>query len=313
MHEGFWAYRRYFYLKLASGLSVLSILAYALHDPPHGANGGTWLGYTLGTIGAGLILWFLWYGIRKRQYHSTLGQVSGWLSGHVYLGLALLVVATLHSGFKFGWNVHTLCYVLMVLVIVSGAYGVMTYIRFPTRLTDNMGGMTFDKRGKAIDAMLEEIAQLDQQCLKTAADMGDEPHQKILRSIERTSFGTKSWRDALRGVSQGLEDVAREIKSIAGDAAPQAPPPATLPAGGGGESTVFMVVDKLVDARDSARAALGHRLLDLITRKKALVIRVQRDIAYRSLLKSWLYLHLPLSIALLAALTVHVVTVFFYW
>lgn len=313
MHEGFWAYRRYFYLKLALGLSVLSILAYALHDPPHGANGGTWLGYTLGTIGAGLILWFLWYGVRKRQYHSTLGQVSGWLSGHVYLGLALVVVATLHCGFKFGWNVHTLSYVLMILVVVSGAYGVITYVRVPTRLTDNMGGMTFDKRIRAIDAMVDEIAKLDQQCLKTAADMGDEVHQKVLRSIDRTSFSTKSWRDALSGVSQGLEDVAREIKSIAGDVAQKTPPLATVPPGAGGESTVFMVVDRLVDARDSARAELGHRLLDLITRKKALVIRVQRDIVYRSLLKSWLYLHLPLSIALLAALTVHVVTVFFYW
>lgn len=313
MHEAFWAYRRYFYLKLALGLSALSIGAYALHDPPHGPNGGTWLGYTLGTIGAGLILWFLWYGIRKRQYHSTLGQVSGWLSGHVYLGLALVVVATLHCGFKFGWNVHTLTYVLMILVIVSGAYGVVTYIRFPTRLTDNMGGMKFDKRGTAIDAMLEEIAKLDQQCLKTAADMGDAPHQKILRSIERTSFSTKSWRDALRGVSHGLEDVAREIKTMAGDSAAKAPLPAPLPQVGGSDSTVFAVVTHLVGSQDRDRAALGRHLLDLITRKKALVVRVQRDIVYRSLLKSWLSLHLPLSIALLAALTVHVVTVFFYW
>ncbi len=313
MHEGFWAYRRYLYLKLALWLSVLSILAYALHDPPHGANGGTWLGYTLGTLGAALILWFLWYGIRKRQYHSTLGQVSGWLSGHVYLGLALVVIATLHTGFKFGWNVHTLTYVLLILVIASGAYGVVTYLRFPTRLTDNMGSMTFDKRLRAIDNMLEEIATLDQQCLKIAAEMGDEPHQKILRSIERTSFDTASWRDALRGVSQGLEDVAREIKSLAGDAPVQPSLPAAMPGAKGGESTVFFFADQVAGFRDSARAALGHRLLDLITSKKALVIRVQRDIVYRSLLKSWLYLHLPLSIALLAALTVHVVTVFFYW
>ena len=80
-----------------------------------------------------------------------------------------------------------------------------------------------------------------------------------------------------------------------------------------GEATVFFVADQLAGFRDSARAALGHRLLDLVTSKKALVIRVQRDIVYRKLLKSWLSLHLPLSIALLAALTVHVVTVFFYW
>jgi hypothetical protein len=306
VHESFLAYRKFFYLKLGLGLIVLSIGAYALHDPPHGPNGGTWLGYTLGTIGAGLILWLLWYGIRKRQYHSKLGQVSGWLSGHVYLGSALLVVATLHCGFKFGWNVHTLSYVLMILVIVSGAYGIFTYVRYPTLLTDNKGGM-------AIDAMLSEIADLDRQCLQVAAEMGDKAHQMILRSIERTSFGTTSWRDALGGVSKGLEDLGREIKSIAGDVEPLTPLPAAAPQLGGGEATVFFVADQLAGFRDSARAALGHRLLDLVTSKKALVIRVQRDIVYRKLLKSWLSLHLPLSIALLAALTVHVVTVFFYW
>jgi hypothetical protein len=76
---------------------------------------------------------------------------------------------------------------------------------------------------------------------------------------------------------------------------------------------VFFVADQFAGLRDREKAALGHRLLDLITSKKALVMRVQRDIVYRKLLNSWLSLHLPLSIALLAALTVHVVTVFFYW
>src|ERR671937_308841 len=109
MHESFLVYRSFRYLKLSLALMLLSIL-----------------GYTLGTLGALLILWLLWFGVRKRQYHSRLGQVTGWLSGHVYLGSALLVVATLHSGFQFGWNVHTLTYVLMVVVIASGFYGVFT-------------------------------------------------------------------------------------------------------------------------------------------------------------------------------------------
>lgn len=306
MHESFLAYRKFFYLKLALGLAGLSILSYALHEPPHGPNGGTWLGYTLGTIGAALIVWFLWYGIRKRQYQSKLGQVMGWLSGHVYLGLALLVVATLHCGFKFGWNVHTLAYALMVLVIASGAYGVITYVRYPTRLTDNKGGM-------GIDSMLSEIADLDRQCLQVADQMGDKVHQMMLRSIERTSFARTPWWASLGGVSKGFEDLASEIKSIAGD------PPAPLPTApplqslAGSESTVFFVADQLASIRDSARAALGHRLLDLVTSKKTLVLRVRRDLYYRNLMKTWLYLHLPLSIALIAALTVHVVTVFFYW
>ncbi|MGH8563977.1 MAG: hypothetical protein ACREYC_17060 [Gammaproteobacteria bacterium] len=58
---------------------------------------------------------------------------------------------------------------------------------------------------------------------------------------------------------------------------------------------------------------MGHRLLDLIASKKVPVARVQRDALYRLWMKWWLALHVPFLIALLAALTIHVITVFFYW
>ena len=43
------------------------------------------------------------------------------------------------------------------------------------------------------------------------------------------------------------------------------------------------------------------------------VTRVARDIQYQALMEIWLYVHVPLSFALLAALIGHVVSVFFYW
>ena len=41
-------------------------------------------------------------------------------------------MATLHAAFQVGWNVHTLAYVLMLLVIASGIYGVVNYARLPS-------------------------------------------------------------------------------------------------------------------------------------------------------------------------------------
>jgi len=62
----------------------------------------------------------------------------------VYLGASLLVIATLHAAFQVGWNVHTLAYALMVVVILSGFYGVYAYLRYPPRITDTLGEHTLD-------------------------------------------------------------------------------------------------------------------------------------------------------------------------
>src|SRR5688572_28234079 len=110
-------YRRGRYLELALLFSLGAIGAYAWHQPPVvyvKPYGGTWLGYALCAVGAVLILWLMLLGIRKRRYRSSLGTVQGWTSAHVYLGACLLVIVTLHSGFEFGWNVHTAAYALMV-------------------------------------------------------------------------------------------------------------------------------------------------------------------------------------------------------
>ena len=141
-HQSILAYARYRYLKIATVAVVVAIAAYAWDRPPNGRYGGTWLGYTLGTVGALLIFWLLYFGVRKRRYASNAGMVQGWLSAHCYLGTTLIVIVTLHAAFKLGWNVHTLAYVLMLVVIFSGFYGVYAYLRYPRVMTDNLADDT---------------------------------------------------------------------------------------------------------------------------------------------------------------------------
>ncbi|MGB1558448.1 MAG: hypothetical protein ACPHCJ_11745, partial [Oceanococcaceae bacterium] len=56
-----------------------------------------------------------------------------------------------------------------------------------------------------------------------------------------------------------------------------------------------------------------RKLLDLLSRKKALVANLNADITRRARMSVWLYLHVPLTIALLAALLAHILSVFLYW
>ena len=179
-------YARKRYLWVALALCVASAVLYYWHEPADPPNGGTWLGYTLGTIGALLILWLLAFGVRKRSYRSSLGTVRGWLSAHVYLGLALLLVVTLHSGFQFGWNVHTLAYVLMCVVIASGLFGVVAYLRYPQLMSDNRTSLTRDQ-------MLEELAGIDDRCVRQANAMQGDFANVIVSNRDRTAIGGSAW------------------------------------------------------------------------------------------------------------------------
>lgn len=295
MHESFLTYARYRWLWVGLLLMTASLIAYIVHEPFDGPNGGTWLGYTLGTIGALLIFWLTWFGMRKRSYSSS-SVLRGWLSAHVFLGTSLIVIATLHTGFQFGLNIHTLAYSLMMLVILSGFFGVFVYLRFPNLITRN-------RSNTSREAMLEEIDALDQEALALSDKLGPKVHGMVLRSIENTRIGGGVWAQltAKDGAQKAL-DTTREMLDKLKDQAPQTQ---EMP-------TMFAMVDFLADAGGDDADKL-RSLMDILQRKKTLSSKVSKDIQYQALMEIWLYVHVPMTMALLAALIAHIVSVFFYW
>jgi hypothetical protein len=290
MHESILAYRRKRYLWIAIAVSLATIAAYAWHDPPEPPNGGTVLGYALGTIGALLILWLLAFGVRKRSYGSRLGKVQGWLSAHVYLGSALLVIVTLHTGLQFGWNVHTLAYALMCLVIASGVAGTVLYLRYPARMNANRAGTNRE-------LMLLEIGDLDQKAARLAKGMPAEFAELVASTRDRTVLG-----GGPLALLTGL-DRSRVLL-------PATPAPVPNP---GGHATLAWLGDRLARNTDGA---LGPQIQDLLTlagARRTAVDRLRRDLKLQAWLDVWLFFHVPVAFALLAALVAHVVSVFVYW
>ena len=160
--EGFLRHARFRWAKIAFVVAGIAILLYAFDKPDPRPNGGSAYGYTLGTIGALLILWLTALGVRKRAMTSGAWSLKAWTSAHVYLGLALTVIGTLHTGFQFGWNVHTLAYALMLIVIVSGLVGISLYASLPRLMSDNRGERTETQMVvelRTLDAQLNEAGQ----------------------------------------------------------------------------------------------------------------------------------------------------------
>jgi hypothetical protein len=275
-HEGFLRHRKFRWLKVAVLLSLITTIVYLMVDIEPRHNGGSWLGYTLGTIGAVLILWLTMLGLRKRAMTRGKWSLKAWTSAHVYLGLSLIVIATLHTGFQFGWNVHTLAYSLMMLVILSGIYGISAYATLPDELSDTRGSMTRPQ-------MLEATQQLDRQLQAAAQPLGTADTEIVQRSIEEDPF---------RG------GIVRRIRGRYGDC--------------GNALALARMRARFEDATPEEEKAL-ETVIDLLERKETALGRLRRHLRVRALLEAWLYVHVPLTFALIAALAAHIVSVFFYW
>ena len=275
-HYSILEYAKFRWFKVAVSLAALACVAYLWHEPPLKPYGGTWLGYTLGTISALLVLWLLWYGVRKRRYSSTVGTVQGWLSAHVYLGTALVVVATLHTGFELGWNIHTLAYVLMLMVVASGFYGVFAYLRVPEAMTMNLGEDT-------LQSIVLRIADLDREMREKALSLPDE----LFALVDKAVAGTRLGGSALRLVS-GKDPSCPTLSAVK-----QWP--------------------RLARRMTGEVAKLDKEVFSLLLQKNELLARARRDLRHKAVLDLWLYVHVPLAFALLAALIAHVIAVFIYW
>jgi hypothetical protein len=267
-HVSFLRHKGFRWLWIALLLSGACIAGYLMIDQEPRPNGGTWYGYTLGTIGFGLILWLSLLGVRKRRINPGAWSLKAWTSAHVYLGLALIVVGTLHTGFQIGWNVHTLAYVLMLLVIATGIYGVVVYATLPQSLSANRKEMTRAQ-------MLEALTALDRQLESAAQPLARAESDLVIAALGQDVFyggalarltasypGCKT-AQALKGMGTGTEAEARVVA--------------------------------------------------LLEKRREQLAQIRGALRIRALLEIWLFIHVPLTIALIAALTAHVISVFYYW
>lgn len=289
IHRSLLLFRGARYLWWSLFLLVISSGLYVTQGNVQPPNGGTWQGYVLGSIGALLIVWLTALGIRKRAYRSTMGSMQGWTSAHVYLGTALLIIATLHAGFQVGWNLHTLAYILMCVVVASGFFGLYSYLNNPELISKN-------REGGSRAVLFAELFELDKQSRSLAQKCAPEVGTAVASSIERTTLGggvhaqlfSRDDSFFVRGAGAPVRNTDQQ-------------------------AVVDFVAERLPRAQKGIEAANLQQLIVLLCRRQAVLRRIRRDIRLRGWLQIWLYFHIPVTFALLFALVVHILSTFVYW
>ena len=263
-------------------LLVAAFVPFALERWRDGAfqHGGSRLGLAYGIAAAALVLLLTAFGLRKRAYRSRLGSLESWLGSHVWLGVLVAVVAVLHTGLRFEDRVALATLLVLLAVVASGLVGAYLYQVLPRRLT---------------------AVETNEAPEETTAELN-----RVAGAMARLAAGRSA---AFRSIHHRLAAEAR--------------PPvwagwrlvfSGAPAGGGAERSGGRGGwERLLgNVEEAEREELRHLLV--LARQHRELRRgflVQRR--YRNLLDAWLWVHVPLTFALLALLAVHVAGALYYW
>ncbi len=264
---------RWFWISFASAVGL--VLHYVNYRSRTVAYGGSIEGLLYGVVGTGLIGVLMYLGIRRRSYSSHTGTLQGWLSAHVYLGLLTLLVIPLHAGFRFGWDIHTLAFVLLAIVVLSGVGGVLLYRILPSRLTRFEARQQADKIDPQLARLLADMRALVKDKSNALVDIY---RAELAASQQRMPSGWSLLRGQTRDVlAERSADLAAKAAVVPLD-----------------EQATFQVLSQL------------------LLRKAQLELNLLQQMQLRNALKAWLYLHVPVSIAMVCAVVVHLIVVFWY-
>lgn len=265
------------WLVISLGLVIAAILAYGVEVQGGWVrHGGSAFGLAYGVIAALLVFVLLAFGVRKRWYRSTLGTLDGWLQSHIGLGLVVVVVVLLHSGWRFHDALATTTLWVLMVVVASGLFGARAYASVPRRLSAVESNLTPREISDELNRLARVMARL--------ASSGS---PALVRIFQRLMAGATPGRFAgwrllfAAGGAQGPGEDSRAHAQL------------------------------LASVSEVERPVL-RQLLVLWRQHREMYLRLRAQERYRKLLQAWLFLHLPLSILLLVLLILHIIFALYY-
>jgi hypothetical protein len=259
----------------------------------------------------------LWF--RKKVRAWRIGRAQAWLRAHIWLGLVCLPLLVLHSGFRLGGVLSTVLMVLLVIVIVSGIWGLVLQQWLPGYMLDRV----------AAETIYSQIEGQSRQLLVEARDLvrvtcGAMPEEAEAESAD-------GWNE--RSESFVVVGAVRKVGRVQGKVL-ETRVAGPVVAGSEGLRVFF---DGAVDAylrkgrrsdsplvdRERARQLFQGLRNNVPPAARAAVDTLEGLCAQRRQLDlqarlhfwlhSWLWVHLPLSAALAGLMFWHMWAALYYW
>ena len=257
----------------------------------YGPTGGSWDGLAYGTAGLALMLLAAFLSIRKRFRTRRIGSARGWMSLHLWGGLASVPLILFHSGFALGGPLTTILMILFAVVIVSGIVGIALQQVIPRRMTELLPAET----------LVTQIAHVRERLAADAYDLVASVTGAIAESTEEQAWldaeKKAGWKAvARRGAASAPADGADALRGLyLGHVRPylRRKPGARIPLPNLAEAATDLPPELLPHIEQLRTLCDESRQLDVQLRLHAT-------------LHNWLFVHAPLSIALFVLVAFHI-------
>jgi len=171
---------------LAGTALAIALFLWFGRGQAHWPDGRSGLGLTYGVIAAVLIVFECLLWLRKRKPFRTmrlLGPATLWMRAHIWLGLLCAPLVLLHSGLRFGGWLTMVLAAVCALVILSGVTGALLQNWLPRLMTEQVGEETIYAQ---IDAVMSSHAV---ETARVIDDLCGLPPPTVATAVEHVGGG----------------------------------------------------------------------------------------------------------------------------
>lgn len=277
-------------------------------------SGSSLPGFTFGVMGGLICLFEFLIWPRKKLRSWRIGKVTTWMRAHIWLGLLAVPLLVLHTGFRWGGTFSTTLMILFLVVIASGVWGLVLQQFLPDKLLKEVPAETiFSQIDYVSDLMASEASSLVRSVCNITSNFEDsETYSNNVNMVVGAVRNT--------GAIQGRVMLTASLQEAIPDSKPlfnffNEHIYGFLKNGQLARSPLENSA-RALSMFNSLRMKLPPRAHEVVAVLEDLCNQRRQIISQAKIqfwLYNWLWVHLPLSVALIVLMVVHIYVSMKYW